>query len=117
MAMWISCDSSLSEIETTRKIKELEDKHPEIMQYFWVSKPKPCDRYVREDAQKNGLDAKYSFIVQRNDEEGSPFLRVIPKLLYEVFGQETILALDMDGEVITPEDAEKIAINGFQPYR
>ena len=115
--MWVTFNSSLSEEKTSELIGELERRYPEIMQYFWVSKPKPCDRYVREDAQKNGLDAKYSFIVQRNDEEGSPFLRVIPKLLYEVFGQETILALDMDGEVITLEDAEKIAINGFQPYR
>jgi transcription initiation factor IIE alpha subunit len=49
MAMWVCCDSGLSEVETSRKIKELEDKYPEIMRDFWVSKPKPCDRFARED--------------------------------------------------------------------
>jgi hypothetical protein len=117
MAMWVSCDSGLSEIETSRKIKELEDKHPEIMQYFWVSKPKPCDSYAMEDALKIGLKAQYSFIVQRNNTEGPDLLRVIPKLLYEVFGTEVILPIDMDGEVITSEDADLIAAKGFSPYR
>jgi hypothetical protein len=44
-------------------------------------------------------------------------LRVIPKLLYEVFGTNVILAIDMDGEVIRPEDADLIATKGFSPYR
>lgn len=116
MAMWVCCDSGLSEAETTRKIKELEDKHHEIMRDFWVSKPKPCDRFAKEDDLKNGLDAQYSFIVQWNNKEGPDLLKVIPKLLYEVFGTGDILAFDMDGEVIKPEDADLIATKGFSPY-
>lgn len=116
MAMWVICSSSLSEDKTGELIGELNRLHPEVMQYFWVSKPKPCGRFVREDAQKNGLDAQYSFIVQWNNKEGPDLLRVIPKLLYEVFGTDDILAFDMDGEVIKPEDADLIATKGFSAY-
>jgi hypothetical protein len=114
MAMWVCCDSGLSDVETSRKIKELEVNHREVMQYFWVSKPKLCDSSAKEDDQKNGLDAKYSFIVQRNNKEGPDYLRLIPQLLYNVFGKETILAIDMSGEVITPKEADQIAINGWK---
>jgi hypothetical protein len=117
MAMWVCCNSSLSQQKTGKLIGELNRRYPDIMQYFWVSKPKICNRYVREDALANGLDAKCSFVVERNYDEGSRLLKVIPKLLYEVFGTETILAFDMDGEVIKPEDADLIATKGFSPYR
>jgi len=113
MAMWVCFDSGLSDVETSQKIKELEDKYPEIMQYFWVSKPKPCDSFAREDDLKNGLDAQCSFIVERNCDDCPDFLRVIPKLLYNVFGHKSILAIDMSGEVITPEEADQIALNGW----
>ncbi len=117
MAMWVICSSSLSEDKTGELTGELNRLHLEVMQYFWASKPKTCAQYVRESALENGLDAKYSFIVQRNNKEGPDLLRVIPKLLYEVFGTDDILAFDMDGEVIKPEDADLIAAKGFSPYR
>jgi hypothetical protein len=117
MAMWVICSSSLSEEKTIELIGELIRLHPEVMQYFWVSKPKSCDGFVRESALENGLNAHYSFIVQRNNTEGPDLLRVIPKLLYEVFGKGVILPIDMDGEVIKPEDADLIAAKGFSPYR
>jgi hypothetical protein len=117
MAMWICCNSSLSLEKTGELIGELDRRYPDIMRDFWVSKPKTCDHYVREDALANGLDAQCSFVVEWNNKDGPDLLKVIPKLLYEVFGTKVILAFDMDGEVIKPEDADLIAAKGFSPNR
>ena len=117
MALWVCCHTSLSQEKTVELIEELNTRYPDIMRDFWVSKPKPCDSFAKEDDLKNGLDAQYSFIVQWNNKEGPDLLKVIPKLLYEVFGTDDILAIDMDGEVIKPEDADLIAAKGFSPYR
>jgi len=117
MAMWISCHTSLSEEKTREIIKELQTRFPEIMQYFWVSEPGPCNSEIREDDVKNGLDARYSFIVERITDESPYCLRIMPKLLYEVFGPDTILVHGLDYELIRPEDADNIAINGFSPNR
>jgi hypothetical protein len=117
MAMWISCNSSLSIEKTTEYIGELVGRYPEIMQYFWVSKPKPCERINREWEKENGLDPLCSFIVERVTDESPYCLRIMPRLLYEVFGPDTILVHGLDYELIRPEDADNIAINGFSPDR
>lgn len=117
MAMWISCNSSLTQEKTSELIGQLEKKYPEIMQYFWVSKPKPCDHISFEREKENGLNTMCDFIVERNDDESPYPLRIMPKLLYEVFGPDTILVHGLDYELIRPEDADNIAINGFSPNR
>ncbi len=117
MAIGVGCDSGLSEAETSRKIQDLKDKYPEVLQYFWVSEPHCCHRLIREIAKINGLEAQCSFVVEWNNKDGPDLLKVIPKLLYEVFGTKVILAFDMDGEVIKPEDADLIAAKGFSPNR
>lgn len=117
MTMWISCHSSLSEVKTRELIKELRIKFPEVMKYFWVSEPAECNSEIREDDAKNGLDARYSFIIERINDESPYCLRIMPRLLYEVFGPDTILVHGLDYELIRPEDADDIAINGFSPNR
>jgi hypothetical protein len=109
MAVWICCNSSLSEEMTKNLIEEFKGLHPNIMQYFWVSEPKPCSNFVQQDAARLGFDAKCSFVIDRNDDEGSRFLNVIPKLLYELFGQDTILVHGFDYELIRPEEAHRIS--------
>jgi len=42
---------------------------------------------------------------------------MMPKILYEVFGPEAILVHGLDYELIRPEKAEDIAINGLSPDR
>lgn len=117
MSMWISCNSSLSEERTSELIGELNRRYPEIMQYFWVSEVGPCERISRERERENGLDPLCDFIVERCDDESPYPLRIMPKLLYEVFGPDVILVHGLDYELIRPEDAENIAINGFSPDR
>jgi hypothetical protein len=115
--MWISCNSSLSEKKTTELIKELKDRYPEVMQYFWVSEVGPCNPSLREKEKENGLDTLCDFIVERVTDESPYCLRIIPRLLYEVFGPDAILVHGLDYELIRPEDADNIAINGFSPDR
>ena len=109
MAVWICCNSSLTEGATSELIVELNRRYPDVLQYFWISEPGPCDNWIREEEAKNGLSVKCGFIIQRNNDEGSRFLNVIPKLLYEVFGRDRILVHGFDYELIRPEEAYRIA--------
>jgi hypothetical protein len=117
MSMWISGHTSLSKEKTKELIKDLYINYPEFMKYFWVSEPVECNSEIREDDAKNGVDARYSFIIERATNESPYCLRIMPKLLYEVFGPDAILVHGLDYELIRPEDAENIAINGFSPDR
>ena len=117
MAMWISCHSSLSEEKTRELIRDLHSRFPEIMQYFWVSEPGPCNQKTRAEEAKNGIDAQCSFVVERNYDEGSHFMKLMPKLLYEVFGPDVILVRGLDYLLVRPEDAEQIAAAGWPAQR
>ena len=117
MAMWISCNSRLSEEKTNELLGKLKNQYSEIVQYFFVSEARPCNYSLRDREKENGLDALCSFIVERNDDKSPYPLRIMPKLLYEVFGPDTILVHGLDYELIRPEDAENIAIHGFSPDR
>lgn len=86
------------------------------MPYFWVSDVIPSNSDTREQEKEYGLDAQCSFLIEWGKESSHP-LRIMPKLLYEVFGPDTILVHGLDYELIRPEDAETVAINGFSPNR
>ena len=116
MSMCIFCNSSLSEEKTRALLGELENRYPEMMKYFWVSEVGPCDAGIRERERENGLDVQCDFLIEWGKESAYP-LRIMPKLLYEVFGPDVILVHGLDYELIRPEDAENIAINGFLPNR
>ncbi len=109
MAVWICCDSSLPEEITKNLIDEFRGRYPNVIKYFWISEPKPSSRFAQQDAARHGFDAKCSFVVDRNEDEGSRFLNVIPKLLYDVFGSDRILVHGFDYELIRPEEAYHIA--------
>jgi len=109
MAVWICCNSSLTKGATSELIVELNRRYPDIFRYFWISEPGPCDNWTRDEEVKNGLNVMCGFIIQRNEDEGSRFLNVIPKLLYEVFGRDKILVHGFDYELIRPDEADRIA--------
>ena len=117
MSMWISCNSRLTQEQTSELLGELRNSYPEIMQDFWISEVRPCNPGLRKKERENGLDPLCSFIVERVTDESPYCLRIMPRLLYEVFGPDAILVHGLDYELIRPEDADNIAINGFSPDR
>ncbi len=116
MSMCIFCNSRLSEEKTRELLGELENRYSETMKYFWVSEVGPCGPHIREIEKENGFDVQCGFLIEWGKESSHP-LRIMPKLLYEVFGPDVILVHGLDYELIRPEDAENVAINGFSPNR
>ncbi len=114
--MCIFCNSSLSEEKTKEFLGELDKRYSEIMKHFWVSEVGPCDPGIREREKENGIDTQCDFLIEWGKDSNYP-LRIMPRLLYEVFGPDTILVHGLDYELIRPEDADNIAINGFSPDR
>lgn len=109
MAVWICCDSSVPEEITKNLIDEFKGRYPNIIKYFWISEPKPSSKFAQQEAARHGFDAKCSFIIDRNEDEGSRFVNVIPKLLYDVFGSDRILVHGFDYELIRADEADRIA--------
>jgi hypothetical protein len=95
--------TSLTPIDTQRKLSAVNSERYNIFQYFWTSKPFDPSYVTREDCAMRGLDPKCVFLIQWNSNTGSEFIPEVPQILYRAFGVENLLMFDYNGDVIPPK--------------
>ncbi len=101
MSICLFFQSALPLAGTRAKIVEAQQKHGDILKYFWISEGGETSRRAKEDAAEYGFDARSDFMIQWNKEH-SELIQLIPKIFYEVFGNDKILVRNNDYEVIPP---------------
>jgi hypothetical protein len=77
-----------------------QERHGDVLKFFWISDVVPLEERMKEDAARYGLKASCGFLIQWNKEGGSEFIPDIPRIMYEVFGRDKLLVWDLNHEVI-----------------
>lgn len=100
MSISFSIASALPVEQTIERIALAQSKYAEILHYFWISDVgEPSARGIEIDADY-GFHPKANFMVQWNKNR-SEFIRMIPEIFWEVFGEENLLIRDDTCDVIT----------------
>ncbi|WP_442754700.1 hypothetical protein ACNHKD_17165 [Methylocystis sp. JAN1] len=100
MSICFALDSALPPEKTKERISLAREKYADVLSYFWISEVRASDPYEVEDDAEYGFLPKAAFMIQWNKDR-SEFIRMIPEIFWEVFGEENLLIRDDSCDVIT----------------
>jgi hypothetical protein len=86
---------------TRQKVDEAKKKYGDILNYFWISQGVEATPFDKEDAAEYGMEVRSTFLIEWNKER-SELMQFIPKIFYEIFGNDKVLVRNNDYDVIPP---------------